>query len=136
MDTVLFEPESSLYFLPAVIKERLSHANQSLASPAMKRLLVDAGNRFDYIIVDLPPIGPVVDVRAAAAMFDAFVFVARWGRTVRDVVQTTLAADKEISNRCIGVVYNRVQLDKIKLYEGSDSKAFYHGDFGKYYSSS
>ncbi len=135
MDTVLFEAESSLYFLPAVIKERLSHANLSLASPGMKRLLVEAGERFDYIIVDLPPIGPVVDVRAAASLFDAFVFVARWGRTVRDVVQTTLAADKEIANRCIGVVYNRVQLDKIKLYEGSDSKAFYHGDFGKYYSS-
>ena len=135
MDTVLFEPESSLYFLPAVIKERLSHANQSLASQGMKQLLAAAGECFDYIIVDLPPIGPVVDVRAAAAMFDAFVFVARWGRTVRDVVRTTLLNDKEISNRCIGVVYNRVQLDKIKLYEGSDSKAFYHGEFGKYYSS-
>ena len=135
MDTVLLEPDSGLYFLPAVIKERLSHANQSLSSPGMKHLLAEAGERFDYIIIDLPPIGPVVDVRAAAAMFDAFVFVARWGRTVRDVVQTTLLADKEISNRCVGVVYNRVQLDKIKLYEGSDSKAFYHRDFGKYYSS-
>ena len=60
--------------------------------------------------------------------------MVRWGRTVRDVVQTTLLNDKEISNRCLGVVYNRVQLDKIKLYEGSDSKAFYHHDFSKYYS--
>ncbi len=135
MDTVLFEPDSGLYFLPAILKERLSHANQSLASPGMRQILAAAGERFDYIIIDLPPIGPVVDVRASAAMFDAFVFVARWGRTVRDVVQTTLLADKEIRNRCIGVVYNRVQLDKIKLYEGSDSKAFYLRDFDKYYSS-
>ena len=135
MDTVLREEESGLYFLPAVLKTRLLHANHSLSSPEMKHLLSEAGEQFDYVVVDLPPIGPVVDVRASAALFDAFVFVVRWGRTVRDVVQTTLLNDKEISNRCLGVVYNRVQLDKIKLYEGSDSKAFYHHDFSKYYSS-
>ena len=134
MDTVLREQESGLYFLPAVLKTRLLHANHSLSSPEMKHLLSEAGEQFDYVVVDLPPIGPVVDVRASAALFDAFVFVVRWGRTVRDVVQTTLLNDKEISNRCLGVVYNRVQLDKIKLYEGSDSKAFYHHDFSKYYS--
>ena len=60
MDAVLREQESGLYFLPAVLKTRLLHANHSLSSPEMKHLLSEAGEQFDYVVVDLPPIGPVV----------------------------------------------------------------------------
>ena len=133
-DALLLEPASGLHFLPAVMKQRLSGAGQILNSAGMQKMLVEAGHRFDYIIIDLPPIGAVVDVRAAAGLFDAFVCVVRWGETVREMLKAALAADREIANRCIGVVYNQVNLKNIKLYEGVGSTTFHVDQFAKYYS--
>lgn len=132
-EVVLYEPDSGLYFLPAIVKTRLVHASQMLSSSGMRKLLDDAGTRFEYIVVDLPPIGPVVDVRAASAMFDVFVLVLHWGHTLRDLVQSTLKSEPDIATRIVGAVYNDVPIDKIRLYEGADEKAFHHEAFGKYY---
>ena len=34
---------------------------------------------FEYIIIDLPPIGPTVNARGMASAIDAFIFVVEWG---------------------------------------------------------
>ena len=128
-DLLLLEPDSGLLVLPAVIKKRLHHPGEVLSSPGMRSLLTEAGKDFDYIIVDLPPLAPVLDVRAAASMFDAFILMVEWGRTAPLVVQTILASDKLLYDKCIGAVFNKVQLNKITLYESYD----YHGDVNKYY---
>jgi succinoglycan biosynthesis transport protein ExoP len=130
---LLFEAESKLSFLPTVVRKRVSHSSELLSSNRMRDLLTRAGETFDYVIVDLPPLGPVVDVRAAASMFDAFVFVIEWGRTARGMVQTILAADETIYDKCIGAVFNKVPVNKIKLYESYGSKDYYLRRYSKYY---
>jgi polysaccharide biosynthesis transport protein len=132
-DCLMLEPDSGLFVLPAAVRKRVNHTSEVLSSPAMRGLLDDAGKYFDYIVVDLPPLGPVVDVRAAASMFDAFVFVVEWGRTARIMVQTILAADEAIYDKCLGVVFNKVQMNKINLYESYGSKDYYYGRYSKYY---
>jgi succinoglycan biosynthesis transport protein ExoP len=89
--------------------------------------------RFDYIIADLPPLGPVVDVRTAASLFDAFVFVVEWGRTPRIMVQNLMMADDVLYEKCIGVLYNKVNLKRVNLYESYGSKDYYYGRYTKYY---
>ena len=132
-DVLMSEPESGLKFLPAVIKKRVQHTSEMLSSSGMNRVLQAAGDEFQYIVVDLPPIGPVVDVRAAASLFDGFIFVIEWGRTARTMVKTILAADEILYEKCIGVVFNKVQLSKIRLYESYASKDYYYGRYRKYY---
>jgi succinoglycan biosynthesis transport protein ExoP len=132
-DLLLFEPESGLFVLPAVIKKRVQHTSEVLSSAGMRNVLAEAGKEFDYVVVDLPPLGPVVDVRAAASMFDAFLFVVEWGRTPRVMVQNILFADDALYEKCIGVVFNKVNLKKINLYEGYGSKDYYYGRYSKYY---
>jgi polysaccharide biosynthesis transport protein len=132
-DCLMLEPDSGLFVLPTVVKKRVHHTSVILSSLEMRTLLNEAGKYFDYIVVDLPPLGPVVDVRAAASMFDGFVFVVEWGRTARSMVRTILAADEAIYDKCLGVVFNKVQMKKIKLYEGYGSKDYYHSRYGKYY---
>ena len=55
-------------------------------TPTMKEMLRAAKNEYDYVLVDLPPILPVVDVKAAAHLFDAFVLVVEWGSTSTDEI--------------------------------------------------
>ncbi|MGD0720281.1 MAG: GNVR domain-containing protein [Roseiarcus sp.] len=134
-DCLVSEPDSGLLVLPAVIKKRVHHTSEILNSPGMRAVLKEAGEHFEYVVVDLPPLGPVVDVRAAASMFDAFVFVVEWGRTARSVVRTILASEGAIYDKCLGVVFNKVHMGKINLYAHYGSKDYYHGTYDKYYRS-
>ena len=127
-DLLLLEPDSGLLFLPAVIRKRLHHPGEVLSSPGMRSLLNEAGKDFDYIIVDLPPLAPVVDVRAAAPVFDAFVLTVEWGRTAWPMVQTTLASNEVVYDKCIGVILNKVQMKKLDLYQD-----YIYDAYSKYY---
>lgn len=132
-ELLLSEPESGLSLLPAVVKKRVPHSSEILSSPAMRAVLNEVAGAFDYIVMDLPPLGPVVDVRAAASMFDAFVFVVEWGRTPRIMVQNILMSDSALYDKCVGVLYNKVNLKKVKLYESYGSKDYYYGRYSDYY---
>jgi succinoglycan biosynthesis transport protein ExoP len=132
-DLLLSEPDSGLFVLPAVVKKRVQHSSEILSSPGMRSVLAEAGAAFDYIVIDLPPLGPVVDVRAAASMFDAFLVVVEWGRTPRIMLQNVLAADNALFEKCVGVLYNKVNLKKVRLYENYGSKDYYYSRYSAYY---
>ncbi|MEZ5841299.1 MAG: GNVR domain-containing protein [Hyphomicrobiales bacterium] len=132
-DLYLMERDSMLVFLPTVLRRRLSHTSDLVSSPAMRRVLAEAGATFDYVVVDLPPLGPVVDARAAAPVLDAFLFVVEWGRTHRKMVRAILRNNAEVREKCIGVVLNKVNSDKLKMYEDYGSKDYYYGHYKNYY---
>jgi succinoglycan biosynthesis transport protein ExoP len=129
---VMSEPASGLTFLPAVIDAGLVHSGQLLTSEGMRRLLEEAKARFEYIVIDLPPIGPSMDVRAASSLFDCFVLVVKWGHTLRHLVQMSMGTEREIANRCVGVIYNNVQLDRIQLYEGPGELSYHYKAYAQY----
>ncbi len=89
-DVLVSEPESGLLFVPSVTNREVLHTSEILSSAGMRGILNEASKFFEYIVVDLPPLGPVVDVRAAASLFDAFVLVVEWGRTSRAVADNSL----------------------------------------------
>ena len=132
-DLIYHEAESNLAVLPTVMQRRLPHASELLASSGMRSVLRQARQQFEWVVLDLPPLGPVVDARAMFGQIDAVVLVLEWGRTTRRLVRTTLAADRQLRDKCIGVVFNKVNLRKLKLYEAYGSKAYYSGEYAGYY---
>lgn len=134
-EVVLVEKDSGLMIVPAVVHRRTTNSSELLSSQAMRRLLASWGAAFDYIILDMPPIGPVIDVRAAADLVDAFVFVVEWGKTPRSLVRSTLEVEGEVREKCLGVLLNKVDQSKMKLYEGSEYRNYYYSKYSKYYTS-
>lgn len=130
---MLTDPDTGLKFLPAVVRRRIPHSSELLASAAMARLLAQAAGEFDYIILDLPPLGPVVDARAVAPRIDGFVMVVEWGGTSRKAVRDTLNAEQQIASRCLGVILNKVDAGRMKLYEGYGSPDYYASRYTHYY---
>ena len=130
---LLEEVDSGVHFLPCILRTRISHTSDLLASPAMRALLKAASESYDYVIVDLPPLSPVVDVRAAATLFDGFLYVIEWGRTARAVAQTALLSESAVHERCLGAVLNKVDKDKLNAYESYGSKDYYYGRYSSYY---
>lgn len=132
-DVLLHDEKTRLAFLPTVVKQRVPHSSELLTSAQMYKLLAEASGLFDYIIVDLPPLGPVVDARAMAGRIDGFVFVTEWGKTARRAVRNTIENEVQIRKKCLGVILNKVDTEKLKLYRAYGSSEYYHARYTRYY---
>ncbi|MBP2510123.1 succinoglycan biosynthesis transport protein ExoP [Agrobacterium tumefaciens] len=132
-DVLLRDEKTKLAFLPTVVKQRVPHSSELLTSTQMHKLLAEASNAFDYIIVDLPPLGPVVDARAMAGRIDGFIFVTEWGKTARRAVRNTVENEVHIRKKCLGVILNKVDTEKLKLYRAYGSSEYYHSRYTRYY---
>ena len=132
-EAIWTDPATSLAFLPIVTKTRLSHSNEVLASVAMKKLIDGLREVYDYILIDLPPLTPVVDVRATTQIIDSYVFVVEWGRTAVDVVERALGSAPLVYERLLGVVLNKAELNLMRNYSrngGYDYKSKYYERYG------
>lgn len=122
---VVKQKRSQLDFLPAPVAMRLPHAADIIASSHMGQLLDVARARYDYVIVDLPPVVPVVDAKAAAHLMDSFLFVIDWGRTTKTVILEALASAEVIRERVIGTVLNKADPAALKRIESYKGRAFH-----------
>ena len=126
LDKVIWYDRSTrLSFLPAGVKSNLIHTSEVLASEAMKDFFARLRENYEYVIVDLSPIAPVVDVRSATHLVDTFLFVIQWGKTKIDVAEHALNTARGVYDNLLGVVLNKVDLKALNRYEG-------HGNY--YYS--
>ena len=123
LDEVIWsDPLTNLSFLPAVVRSRLTHTSEVLASVGMKRLFARLRESHDYVIVDLSPLAPVVDVRAATHLVDTYLFVVEWGKTNIEVVERALNAARGVYDNLLGVILNKVDFVRLGQY-----------DYGAYY---
>ena len=121
-------PRSGLDVLPSVLSTRVPNAAELLASPKMGQLLLTARSTYDYIIVEIPPIMSVVDIKMIERFIDSFIFVVEWGKTKRSVVLEALAEAPIIGERIVGIVLNKADPTALRRLEA------YKGDrFGSYY---
>jgi succinoglycan biosynthesis transport protein ExoP len=132
-DVLWTDSATSLAFLPMVTKSRLSHTNEILASAAMRDLVERLREVYDYVLLDLPPLTPVVDVRATTQIIDSYLFVVEWGRTSVDVVERALGSAPLVYERLLGVVLNKADLHLMRNYSRSPGYGYqsqYHERYG------
>jgi succinoglycan biosynthesis transport protein ExoP len=137
-EALLIDKQTGLAILPTIIESRLVHTNEILASAAFKALVDQLRKAYDYVIIDLPPVAPVVDVRATFNFIDSYVYVIEWGRTGINLVQHQLAGMPEIHSRLLGVVLNKANvkvLERYEYYYGSYYHRRYYARYGYGYGS-
>ena len=80
----------------------------SLTSTRMHRILVDACERFDWVVVDAPPVGTVSDASLLAEMVDGALLVVRAGQTDCALTQKSIEAIGR--KRILGVILNGAEV--------------------------
>lgn len=116
-DMIWTDASTGMSFLPAGIDSRQAGGSEVLGSERMKILLDWLTKNFDLIVLDLPPVVPVVDVRAMAHLVDAFVFVVEWGATTDEVVVRAFS-EGGVEGKVLGALLNKVILSRLTKYEG------------------
>ncbi len=56
-----------------------------------------------------------------AHRIDGFVFVVEWGRTARRMVRSTFQTEPQVAEKCLGVILNKADIEKMKLYRSYGS---------------
>jgi capsular exopolysaccharide synthesis family protein len=104
-----------------------------LGSERMKTLIGQLRDNFDYVVIDSPPVGPVVDSVILAGLADKTIFVIQWASTARDLIQTCIQK-VSVQKRLGGIVMNLVILGRAKKY----GPEIHYGrrEYAKYYSES
>jgi succinoglycan biosynthesis transport protein ExoP len=120
LDEVLWSVStSSLAFLPAVMpKSRLADSSTILASAPLRSFFEKLREKYDYVVVDLSPAAPIMDVRLTADLVDSYVFIVEWGQTKMDVVDLSLRNAAVVRDNLLGVVLNKVDFRTLGRYEG------------------
>jgi capsular exopolysaccharide synthesis family protein len=95
-----------------------------LSSDRLKHLLADAAARFDWIIVDSPPVGMLADARLVSEAIDGALLVVRAGVTLFPDVEA--AADTLGHERILGIVLNAVEPEEVR--GESYYRHYYGGD--------
>lgn len=132
-DAIYVDQQTSLNFLPAVVSGTILHSSEVLASQQFKNLISDLRKSYDYVIVDFPPIAPVVDVRATTQIVDSYIYVVEWGHTRVNLVQHQLEAAPSLHERLLGVVLNKADVRVLERYEAYYGRSYYKNHYGGQY---
>jgi len=122
-DAVWSDPTTGMAFLSA--GQRVPNAAEILASDAAKSLFDMLQIKYDYVIVDLPPLAAGVDVRATSGHIDSYVLVIEWGVTKIDAVQYALRHAPGLQANILGAVLNKVNMAAMGRYDGYGANYYY-----------
>lgn len=131
-EVVWRDPRTQLAVLPAVRRGPLLHSSEILSDSAICKLFDRLRQSYDYVIVDLPPLSPLVDVRVTAPLIDCYVLVVEWGRTKIDVVQHALHTAPTISDSLIGAVLNKTDIKAMARYDANRSDYYDDSHYIRY----
>ena len=100
-----------------------------VGSSRMAFLIETLKTRFDFIIIDTPPVTPATDALLLAPMVDGAVLVVKSGNTDRKIIQDAVDQFKAVKQPLIGMVLNQVDMRKEGYYK------YYQKYYTSYYGS-
>lgn len=101
--------------------------SELLSSPRMQALMDSLSARYDYIVVDTPPVNVVTDTCVLASMLDGVVFVVRQNKSERESVERAVDQLKMAGAKLLGFVLNGIPLDNKKHKKGN---RYYYRHYG------
>lgn len=108
----ILKPQPDVPNLTVVgIGSRMPNGLETLTSARMANLLKTLREKFDYVVIDSPPVIPFSEGRWLSTNADASILVARCDSTTRGAITWSLEILEELKGRVLGVVLNGVDLD-------------------------
>lgn len=106
--------------------------SELLGNYRFQEMIEEARNTFDYVIIDTPPLGSVIDAAVVAKHCDGAILVIE-SATISRRFARKVKEQMEVTNcKILGVVLNKVDLVG-KGYYGKYYGRYYGKYYGKYY---
>lgn len=115
--------KKNLYIMPAGTSP--SNATELLGNGRMDSLIPALKKIFDYVIIDTPPLGSVIDAAVVAKKSDASIMVVASDAVSRKFANRVVEQLKAANPNFLGVVLNKVQQENRQYYY--KKYGYYHG---------
>ena len=107
-----------------------------ISTPDFDHLVQTLGEAFDFVVIDAPPVGMVIDAAEIAKSCDGSVLVLEYNKTHRRALQDAKEQMERTGTPILGCVLNKVTMDRLstKKYYSYGGKYGYgrYGKYGKY----
>lgn len=94
--------------------------SELLGGARMKQVLADLLERFDYVIIDAPPLLPVTDAAVLSTITDGVLVVVGAGVATTDHLRRALQSIEAVQGRLLGLVFNRLPRKESTSYDSYD----------------
>ncbi|WP_281966986.1 GumC family protein [Roseovarius nanhaiticus] len=126
-EVVVFEPTLQADVL---VGEKSSiNAADVFSSDRFRAFLDTLRAKYDYIIIDTPPVLAVPDARVIGQSVDAIIYTVKWDSTTHRMVREGLKSFESVNLRPSGLVLGQISGRGIKKYGYGDT----YGAYSSYY---
>lgn len=109
--------------------------SELLGNKKFEHLIQSQREKYDYIIIDCPPLGSVIDAAVVARQCDGSIIVVETDNVGYKIVQNVKKQLEQSGCRILGVVLNKVEAGGKGYYgKGYYGKGYYggYGSYGEY----
>jgi capsular exopolysaccharide synthesis family protein len=128
-EALVHDPKSNMFVLPAAGK---SIPYDLFSNPETDEVLRELSEKFDYVLLDAPPILGVADARILAGKADRVLYLVQWNKTPLRAAQSAVDILRECGANVLGGLLTKVNVKGQARYGYGDSSDYY-GYFKNYY---
>ncbi|WP_065751907.1 AAA family ATPase [Bradyrhizobium paxllaeri] len=121
---VLVDHSTGLSVLPSTKIQQVEYITELMFSDRIVDVLDYFRHRYELIVIDSPPLVPLVDGRALAELADRIVVATAWDQTPGEVLSHAMDLLSPVSDRVMGTVLTRVDLSRLQFYDYYRSSAY------------
>ncbi|NDV01340.1 Wzz/FepE/Etk N-terminal domain-containing protein [Pseudoroseicyclus tamaricis] len=108
-------------------------AGEVLGSVQFRDLIAETREHYTCVILDLAPLGPIVDAREMLPMVDQVLLIAEWGKTPRDILRKIVREEPELYDKLLGVVLNKANLKALRRYARPGTEELHYRNYETYF---
>jgi len=132
-DVIIKGIHDNLDYLPP--GQRVRNPGDLLAGENLQQIIAQLAERYDYVIIDAPPLLPVHDTRTVAKAVDISLFIARQNTVSLSEVNDAIDVFNKSGNRFDGIIFNGFIPSRLgyRYGYGYGYKYARYGKYGKKY---
>jgi capsular exopolysaccharide synthesis family protein len=124
-DVIVQIPGTDIDLIPAGTTSR--EVTDLLGSERMHHIMALLRERYDYVVLDTPPVLMVVDALVIATIVDKILIVVEWRHTPHESISEMLRVLGHDAHRVAGIVLNKVDLKQLRGYGDAYTYAYGSG---------
>jgi polysaccharide biosynthesis transport protein len=121
---ILTDRGTGLSILPSTAVKQVEIITELMFSERIVDVLDHLRRQYELIIIDSPPLVPLVDGRALAELADRIILALAWDQTPGEVLTHTMGLLSPVSDRILGTVLTQVDLSRLQFYDYYRSSAY------------
>lgn len=121
---ILVDQSTGLSILPSTKIKQVEYITELMFSERIVDVLDHFRHRYELIVIDSPPLVPLVDGRALAELSDRIILALAWDQTPGEVLSHAMDLLSPVSDRVMGTVLTRVDLSRLQFYDYYRSSAY------------